>query len=171
MDVVDAARDLIGRRIFVDDDDGTLRSGMIVETEAYGGSEDPASHAAFKPNGRAAVMSGKPGVVYVYAAYGMYPCLNIVTGLEGTPSAVLVRGVWLDGDALPTLGPGRTTRALGVTLADHGRRLGERLGISAARQSLEVMVTPRVGITRGVETPWRFVAINLTADSIEPDRR
>ena len=170
MDVVHAARDLIGRRIYVAQDDDTVRRGVIVETEAYGGPDDPASHAAFKPNGRAAVMFGDPGVTYVYAAYGMYPCLNIVTGPPGTPSAVLIRGVWMDGDKRPTLGPGRTTRALGVTLADHNARLGERLNVGAARQMLQLTESPRVGITRGVETPWRFVAINLAADMIERDR-
>jgi DNA-3-methyladenine glycosylase len=107
-------------------------------------------------------MFGAPGVIYVYAAYGMYPCLNVVTGPLGEPSAVLVRGVWLDGDMLPTLGPGKTTRALGVTLADHGSRIGERVHISAERRLLEITASTRVGITRGADTPWRFIAANTS---------
>lgn len=167
VDVVDAARDLLGRSLDVYDELGAVRRAMVVETEAYGGPDDPASHAAFKPNGRAAVMFEEPGMIYVYAAYGMYPCLNIVTGPAGTPSAVLVRGVWLDGATLPTLGPGRTTRALGVSLADHGSRVGERIRISSTRRQLEISTSPRVGITRGIETPWRFIAANTA----ERDRR
>jgi DNA-3-methyladenine glycosylase len=105
-DVVDVARDLVGRRLFVRDASSTTLA-TIVETEAYGGALDPASHAAFRPGGRASIMAGPPGYVYVYAAYGMYPCFNIVTGPEGLASAVLLRGVLLDGLPPPILGPGR----------------------------------------------------------------
>lgn len=132
---------------------------IIVETEAYGGHDDPASHAAFRPGGRAALMAAAPGHIYVYAAYGMYPCLNIVAEPEGRAAAVLIRGIWVDGDRKVTLGPGRTTRRLGVVLSDHGRRIGDgRFAIGAERRELRLACTPRIGITRGVETPWRFVA-------------
>lgn len=162
--VVAAARDLIGRTLVVEAVDGELRRGLVVETEAYGGPDDPASHAAFKPGGKAALMFGEPGLVYVYAAYGMYPCLNIVAGPAGEPSAVLVRGVVMEGETRPTLGPGRTTRTLGISLADHGGAIGDdRLRVTVERRTLVVRATTRIGITRGVDVPWRFIAADVVA--------
>jgi DNA-3-methyladenine glycosylase len=157
-DVVATARDLIGRTLSVRSGAGELRA-IILESEAYGGPDDPASHAAFKPGGRAAQMWGQPGTIYVYAAYGMYPCLNIVSGAEGTPCAVLLRGAWIEGQARPVFGPGRLTRALGITMEDHGETIcGERFSISASRAPLVIEQTARIGISRGTELPWRFVA-------------
>jgi DNA-3-methyladenine glycosylase len=148
---------MLGRTLRVSG--ATEHMAAIVETEAYAGPDDPASHAAFRPGGRAAVMRERPGLVYVYAAYGMYPCFNIVCGAEGEAAAVLVRGVWSVGEPKPVLGPGRVTRALGIGLGDHGDSVcGARFAISAARVTFNVEQLPRVGITRGVELPWRFVA-------------
>jgi DNA-3-methyladenine glycosylase len=156
MDVVSAARDLIGRSIIVTG--GSPSSAVIVETEAYAGTDDPASHAAFRPGGRAAAMFARAGTVYVYAAYGMYPCLNIVTGEVGAPAAVLIRGIWPEGWDRPVLGPGRSARFLGVTLDDHGSTITRgRIRVSAGRSEVVVNASPRVGIRRGVELPWRFV--------------
>ncbi|HLT21564.1 MAG TPA: DNA-3-methyladenine glycosylase [Thermomicrobiales bacterium] len=161
--VQEVARDLIGRDLLVHDRCGGLIVATILETEAYGGPDDPASHAAFRPGGRAAIMSGPPGTVYVYAAYGMYPCFNIVTGPEGVASAVLLRGVRRAEDRRATFGPGRTTRLLGITLDDHGERIpGPRFNVSRQRRELEIAVTPRIGITRAVDTAWRFVASDET---------
>jgi DNA-3-methyladenine glycosylase len=156
-DVVALARDMLGRTLRVR---GELEHfATIVETEAYAGVDDPASHAAFRPGGRAAVMRERPGLVYVYAAYGMYACFNIVCGAEGEAAAVLVRGVWIVGQPKPVLGPGRVTRALGISLADHGESVcGERFSISAERAACAIEQLPRVGITRGIDLPWRFVA-------------
>ena len=67
--------------------------GLIVETEAYGGPEDLASHARFDSTRRNAVMAGPPGHAYVYLVYGMYDCLNVVSDLDGRPSAVLIRAI------------------------------------------------------------------------------
>lgn len=157
-DVVQVARDLIGRTLRVLAD-GAEQRGIIVETEAYAGPEDPASHAAFRRGGRAALMSGEPGLIYIYAAYGMYPCLNVVSGCSGSAAAVLLRGVWVEGDPRPTLGPGRTTRRLGVGMHDHGRRIGDgRFDISKVRIPLQIQQSTRIGITRGTELPWRFLA-------------
>ncbi len=152
------ARDLIGRSLRVSRS-GTDVRALIVETEAYGDATDLASHAAFRPGGRAALMAEAAGHVYVYSAYGMYPCFNIVTGPTGVASAVLLRGVWRDGDELAVFGPGRTTRLLGIDGDDHGTRIpGERFGVTADRRELDVTATSRIGISRAEETLWRFIA-------------
>lgn len=158
---VDIAFDLIGRSLTVTDAHRVVRA-TIVETEAYRGTDDPASHAAFRPGGRASLMRGAPGLIYIYAAYGMYPCLNIVTEPEGEPSAVLIRGIHIDGEATPVLGPGRLTRALGITLDDHGLSVcGGRFSVSTVRIPYEIDQTRRIGVTRGQDIPWRFVGASV----------
>jgi DNA-3-methyladenine glycosylase len=160
--VEDVAIDLIGRRLRVTAPGGLTQSALIVETEAYGDAGDPASHAAFRAGGRAAAMFGPPGTIYVYAAYGMYPCFNVVTGPAGTAGAVLFRGVWRLDEASATWGPGRTTRALGITIADHGDTIpGTRFGLGREKRALDIQRTARIGITRGVDMLWRFVACKL----------
>jgi len=156
-EVTTLARDLVGRSLVVTSSERRV-AGVIVETEAYGGRDDPASHAAFRPGGRASAMFGPPGLVYVYSAYGVYPCFNIVTGQEGSPAAILIRGVQLDGDPLVTSGPGRLTRAMGISGDDHGLTVcSERFNVTVARLEMDITATTRIGITRGIERPWRFV--------------
>lgn len=156
--VDEVARDLIGRTLLVAGPDSGIEA-VIVETEAYGGPEDPASHAAFKPRGGARIMFEGAGLVYVFLAYGMYPCLNVVTGNAGEASAVLFRGALVGEERTPILGPGRLGRALGVTNADNGLTCaGPKYRISESRHSYQVTATPRIGITRAVATPWRFLA-------------
>lgn len=153
------APDLIGRCLRVSGSEIGIQRAVIVETEAYGDASDSASHAAFRPGGRASIMAGPPGLVYVYSAYGMYPCLNFVTGPEGHASAVLIRGVWRHGDAEPVFGPGRTTRILGITLDDHTQSVpGTRFGVGLDRMQFSISCTERVGISRAIDTLWRFVA-------------
>lgn len=155
--VDEVARDLVGRTLVVRNED-LVCSALVIETEAYGGPDDFASHAAFRPNGRARIMRERAGLIYVYSAYGMYPCLNIVTGEEGTASAVLIRGAVLNGSELVS-GPGRLGRALGVTLDDNGLDCsGPRFQVTVARRDFPIQTTPRIGITRAIETPWRFLA-------------
>ena len=104
-------------------------------------------------------MSQAPGHIYVYAAYGMYPCLNIVTNREGEPGAVLIRGIKPEDGSAVVSGPGRSGRWLGVTLDDQGELItGARFSVSVTRLDLPVEVTPRIGITRAIDTEWRFVA-------------
>jgi len=87
-----AARTLLGVLLIRDDASG-YRAGRIVEVEAYDGPQDQASHARFGRTARNGPMFGPPGVAYVYLVYGMYSCLNVVTGPEGAASACLVRAV------------------------------------------------------------------------------
>ncbi|HYU15700.1 MAG TPA: DNA-3-methyladenine glycosylase [Candidatus Acidoferrum sp.] len=99
------------------------RAGVVVETEAYLGPDDRASHARFGPTSRNAVMFGPGGVAYVYLIYGMYDMFNIVTGRDGEPQAVLVRAVdpssGIAGGRNAAAGPGKLCRALGITRSRH----------------------------------------------------
>ncbi|MHB1209385.1 MAG: DNA-3-methyladenine glycosylase [Acidimicrobiales bacterium] len=122
------ARDLIGSLIVVRAESGTVRA-RVVETEAYGGEDDSASHAFRGPTPRSAIMFGPAGYLYVYLSYGMHWCMNVVTGTEGTASAVLLRAAQLlpalDGALLDERegllrGPGLLTRGLGITGEDNG---------------------------------------------------
>jgi DNA-3-methyladenine glycosylase len=149
----------------------TLTSGRIVETEAYLGPEDAASHAAFRPGSRA-LFYGDGGHAYVYLNYGVHCCLNAITNPAGEPGCVLIRALApLGGVAAmarrrgtppsPRLasGPGNLTRALGITLRDNGADLtAGRLVIlpAAGPRTFTVACGPRIGITRSMELPLRF---------------
>src|SRR5262245_11623920 len=99
------------------------RAGVVVETEAYLGADNKASHARFGPTSRNAVMFGPGGVAYVYLIYGMYDMFNIVTGRDGEPQAVLVRAVHpaagIAGGPAAAAGPGKVCRALGISRSRH----------------------------------------------------
>ncbi|MCI0755850.1 DNA-3-methyladenine glycosylase [Teichococcus vastitatis] len=162
--VFSVARDLIGTTLLVDG-----AGGLIVETEAYD-HEDPASHSYGGRTARNASMFGPPGHAYVYRSYGLHWCLNFVCGTEPRGSAVLVRALQpLAGielmqrrrgvTALKLLcsGPGRLSQALGITGALDGHPLREPpFSILAAQEEVPVISGPRIGISRGSETPWRF---------------
>ena len=155
------ARDLIGTMLLYDG-----AGGMIVETEAYHPG-DPASHSFRGPTLRNAAMFGSPGTAYVYRIYGMHWCLNFVC----TPgSAVLIRALEPSegvapmterrGGLAPRLlasGPGRLCAALGITRADDGRSLlAPPFSLLANAETRNVLVGPRIGITKGVSEPLRF---------------
>ena len=168
------ARDLLGAVVESETEQGVV-GVRLVEVEAYAGEDDPASHAWRGPTPRTELMFGRPGVAYVYFTYGMHWCVNAVCGPRGTASAVLLRAgevvTGLDlarerrGPAVPdrrlASGPANLARALGLDGGWHGEglvsssgRLRIRAGAPVADE--EVVIGPRVGITRGVETAWRF---------------
>jgi DNA-3-methyladenine glycosylase len=150
---------------------GALTSGRIVETEAYLGPEDAASHAAFRP-GSHALVYGEGGHAYVYLNYGIHYCLNAITNPAGRAGCVLIRALEpLEGvarmvrrrgvAASPRLatGPGNLTRALGVTLRDNGADLTRGALVilpASGPRRFRIAHGPRVGITRSIELPLRF---------------
>jgi DNA-3-methyladenine glycosylase len=161
------ARALIGASVFVDGVGGT-----IVETEAYD-QDDPASHSYAGHTARTAVMFGPPGRAYVYRSYGIHWCLNFVCAPAGHGAGVLIRALeptagleqmrerrGVDAPRLLCSGPGRLCQALGVTHAHNGLRLDRRpfrVVPRAAAATLAVHAGVRIGITKSVELPWRFV--------------
>lgn len=144
-----------------------------METEAYLGPEDAASHAAFRP-GSHPLFYGEGGRAYVFVNYGVHYCLNAITNPAGEPGCVLIRALEpLEGVAAmgrrrgttrsPRLasGPGNLTRALGITLRDNGADLTRTAGplviLPAERpRNFSIARGPRVGITRSVKRPLRF---------------
>jgi len=151
-------------------------SARIVETEAYLGLADEAAHTWRGRTPRTEVIFGPPGHAYVYLIYGMYDCLNVVAEPEDSPGCVLIRAAEpLTGiaamrrrrlaDRLENLtnGPGKLTRALGITLRHNGADLTRgTLTVQGTvcepegAQDFEIGVSPRIGITRNVDSPLRF---------------
>ena len=164
--VSEVAPDLIGCTLLVDGVGGT-----IVETERYQ-QDDPASHSFRGPDGRAAIMFGPPGRVYVYCIYGLHWCANLVCEPEGQGAAVLLRAIAPEHqlgamrarrgalpDRLLCAGPGRLTQALGMDrdLNDtSATATGARVTVHARRDDVEVVTGPRIGISVAVDLPWRF---------------
>lgn len=148
-------------------------SGLIVETEAYLGGDDLASHSASGVTRRTKVIFGPPGHAYVYFIYGMHECLNIVAEPEGAPGCVLIRalepvdGIDLMQSRRPRArglrdlasGPGKLTRALGITRAHYGADMtrGDLVVLQPVTpRRFEVAVSPRIGISQCRELPLRF---------------
>lgn len=171
------ARDLLGSEI-VSTIDGLRTVGRIVETEAYVGPHDDASHAAHRigRTARNEAMFGAPGTAYVYRIYGIHWCLNVVTDREDFPAAVLVRALEpVEGvgvmrsrrhagqkhlpDTALASGPGRLAAALGISGAHNGIPLeAPPLWIRAGTPLHGDVVRsgPRVGVTRAADWPLRF---------------
>jgi DNA-3-methyladenine glycosylase len=161
---IEVARGLVGVRLTVE---GV--GGLIVEAEAYDRT-DPASHSFRGPTATNAAMFGPPGCAYVYHSYGIHWCLNFVCGPE-PGAAVLIRALEpTDGIDIMTArrgttdlrklcaGPGRVCQALAVTRAEHNGLPLDRqpFALAPAGEALNVASGARIGITKGVETPWRF---------------
>jgi DNA-3-methyladenine glycosylase len=136
------------------------KSFMIIEVEAYDGFEDKASHASRGETPRNTVMFGEAGIWYVYFVYGMHHMLNIVTGAEGYPAAVLVRGV--EGIS----GPARLTKALGVDRQMNEQKAERKSGLWIEDRGIivpknRIEKTPRIGVAYAGEEwarkLWRFM--------------
>lgn len=151
--VLEVAKDLLGK-LFVFDG----RQTIITETEGYRGFDDEASHAYKGITKRCALMFGAPGRVYIYMVYGMHYCINIVTQEAGSPSAVLIRGLMLSNIHLD--GPGKVCRYLGITTKENGIDLlaNNRLFIQHSIKLEKITTTKRIGITKAIDKPWRFLA-------------
>jgi DNA-3-methyladenine glycosylase len=153
------ARDLLGAWLVIRGADGRATRHLVCETEAYLGSHDLACHGAKGMTSRTAVMFGPAGRWYVYLCYGMHWMLNVVTGRQGVPAAVLIRGA---GDFI---GPGRLTRGLGIDRSFHGRPANRKAGLWLEASGITiprrlVARTPRIGVGYAgawAEKPLRFV--------------
>lgn len=178
---LEAAPRLLGHTLVRKTEDGEIRC-RIIETEAYGGVEDKGSHAFGGRNtARTSIMFGAGGSAYVYLIYGMYSCLNLVTGEEGDPQAVLIRAV----EPLTELdrllmsryretrsrkpadlsnGPGKLCRALRIDRSLNGfdmRTPGGPIWLEAGEfsQNFGIAASPRINIDYAEEyaaKPWRY---------------
>jgi DNA-3-methyladenine glycosylase len=169
------ARDLLGC-LLVTLHGGLERVGLIVETEAYDGFEDRASHASRRRTARNDVMFGPPGHAYVYLVYGMHHCLNFVTMEEGYPAAVLVRALEpVSGIELATSGPGRLCRAMGIDLRfNRADVTSPPMYVVRGRRPRGVDVTPRIGVDYAGDwsaAPLRFLVRGNRFVSRAPGRR
>jgi len=161
----EAASALLGWTLLVD---GV--GGVIVEAEAYA-QDDPASHSYGGRTPRNASMFGPPARLYVYRSYGVHWCANVVCGPVGVGSAVLLRALepthglarmrqrrGVAAERLLCAGPGRLAQALGLTGAHDGARLDRPpFRLVPPARPVDPVATPRVGITRASERPWRYV--------------
>jgi DNA-3-methyladenine glycosylase len=161
--VLTVARALIGMHL-LHDDGRRLRAGRIVETEAYRGPQDLAAHSARGRTARTEVMYGPGGHAYVYFIYGVWNCLNVVTGPAGVPHAVLLRALEpLDGLRARTWGPGLLCRALHIDRRLNGIDLrGARLWLERAPRGAppaRIARASRIGVDYAgawAARPWRF---------------
>jgi DNA-3-methyladenine glycosylase len=151
--------------------EGQKLSGVIVETEAYRGRRDPASHAYRGRTRRNEVMFGPPGHAYIYFTYGFHHMLNFTTESEGTPAAVLVRAIQpaegiaameanrgaQHGTSL-TDGPGKLTKALAIDGSLNGEDLtrSKRLWVEEGGHLRAVGTSTRIGVVGGASYKWRF---------------
>lgn len=147
-------------------------SGYIIETEAYGGRDDPASHAFNGLRPRNSVMFGNVGCLYVYLIYGKHFCANVTArDNDAEAGAVLIRAiipkvgrVILRHHKNSIIGPGRVAEAMSITLAHNGLDVTLRTSPISVHQGLEVadfITSKRVGISKAVDKPWRYAASNL----------
>ncbi|MGQ9872360.1 DNA-3-methyladenine glycosylase [Leptodesmis sp.] len=184
---LEVAPDLIGCALVRQLPDGTIIRGLIVETEAYT-PDDPACHAYRRRTPRNSVMFGPAGVSYVYLIYGIYHCLNVVTDLDGLPSAVLIRALQLE-DIPPWIappekvklhrlaaGPGKLCQTLKIDRSLNGIPLQpdsplwlehrcDRVQRQLDTDQLTLTQTTRIGLTQGVELPWRWYLTKCPAVS------
>jgi len=191
-DVLQICRDLLGKYLFTQRD-GQIAGGIITEVEAYKGTDDRGSHAfGGRRTQRNEMMYHEGGVVYMYLCYGMHAMLNFVTNREGIPDAILVRSIYpTHGEELMLMrtgkprisyavtdGPGKVSKALGLTVADNGCSITypeiwiEDRGIIVDDNM--IAKTPRIGIDYAGEDamlPYRFVLDPQRLAQMIPDLR
>ena len=192
-DTLKLAKDLIGKLIFTQIEEGRVCGGMITETEAYLGAEDKASHAYNnRRTFRTETMYLPGGVAYIYLCYGIHHLFNIVCNKADIPHAILIRGVFPvfgkeimiknTGKSTPYLldGPGKLTKALGITTKYNNTHLdGNIIWLEDHKVKVsdnDIMVTPRVGIDyagKDSKLPYRFVVkgIKIYANKLPPHIR
>lgn len=184
--MAEAARALLGARL-VSTRAGARTVGVIVEAEAYGGPEDPASHASTRAGRtrRNSPMFGPAGTAYVYRSYGVHWCMNVVTGGEGDPQAVLLRGLEpLEGEDVMAerrggrrpmaSGPGRVCQALAIDGSLNGHDLcGPPLRLESGWTVADpwVAVSGRVGVGRAADRLLRFYVAGSPGVSPAPTGR
>jgi DNA-3-methyladenine glycosylase len=141
-DVLNVAPALIGKKIVVKSSIGEIGKFMITETEAYRGTEDKACHASKGRTPRTEIMFHQGGHLYIYLIYGMYWMMNIVTGENDNPQAVLIRGVE------KINGPGKVTRLLGIDKSFNTENLNtsERIWIEDSNIVVDIKTSPRINI-------------------------
>ena len=170
-DTVKVAKELLGKTLVRKIGNKKL-SGIIIETEAYRGKNDPASHASHKKTDRNKAMFDQDGISYVYFTYGMYFMFNVVAkNKKQNAGAVLIRGIQpQDGinimkknrknkDELNiTNGPGKLTQAMKITIKQYGVDLTKKgeLYISEGIKVKNILQKPRIGISSGTEKLWNF---------------
>lgn len=171
----EVASNLLGK-IIVREINSEILAGRIVETEAYFGVDDPAAHSAAGRTARNAILFGSPGHAYVYLIYGVHCCLNVSCEPRGQAGCVLIRALdpiaghetmvhnrgltqHADRRAL-TGGPGKLCSALAITRADNGADMTSRKSdlriVGDNCKESEIVVTPRIGITKAADRPLRF---------------
>ena len=157
------ARDLIGATLVVRGPGGRVKRHVVHETEAYLGAHDLACHGAKGMTRRNAAMFGPAGRWYVYLCYGMHWMLNVVTGAEGVPAAVLIRGAGV------FTGPGRVTKGLGIDRGLDGRPAARsaglwfETGVDVPRRL--IARTPRIGV--GYAGEWAAMPLRFVVDPAE----
>jgi len=148
-DTLEVSRDLLGRVICRRDGQGRVLRGRVVEVEAYVGPDDRASHAHRGRTPRNGSMFASGGLAYVYLIYGVHHCLNIVTGAQDFPAAVLIRAAEAPLSGRSATGPGRLCRAFEIDRElDGASLLARELWLEQGRPvaDREVRRTPRIGV-------------------------
>ena len=185
-DVVQIAKELLGKWLFTQIDGDPMTGGIIVETEAYAGPEDRASHAfGNRRTKRTEVMYHEGGIAYIYLCYGVHFLLNVVTNTLDIPHAILIRAIVpkigietikrrRNGKLPLSSGPGLVTQALGITSEQNGRSFSstslwiEDRGVVLMPE--QILATPRIGIAYAKEhalLPWRFHICEKDAKRLE----
>ena len=170
-DTKQVAKDLLGKKL-VRKIGNKILSGVIVETEAYKGKNDPASHAARKKTERNKIMFNEAGHAYVYFTYGMHYCFNVVAKKENDKSgAVLIRAIKpqqgikrmiknrkTDVISNLTNGPGKLAQAMEITLKQYDLDLtrNRSLFIVDSKKPRKIIAKPRIGIKEGTDKLWNF---------------